>query len=212
MKAQRILAVTTFVVAAAAANAQSFAYDSINGNYNWQSNWGMKVYNPTPAESWLDQSLAFQFTSNTTGQLSLVEVAARYEGSGSGAGSLSIYSDNSGQVGSLLATKSFVPTASSATGASAISNAVDFTSSNIALQANGKYWVEITPAANTTADILFNDVTNTALSSLKRGGDFLSAEAWRPAAGVRVQAVPEPASIAAMSLGLIALLRRRRTR
>lgn len=205
----RAMIVSTLVAGAASANAQSL-FDSTGGNYNWANPIaGMQTNNPTSTESWVDRQLAFQFTSNASAVLGQVDLAVRYQGGNSGLGSLSIYTDNGNGVGTLLGTTNFTPSASGSTGAAALATG-DFGGLGINLTAGSKYWLSASPAADQTADWLFTDITTTSVSSLNRGGTWLAAETWRPSVGMKVNAVPEPASMAALGIGLAALIRRRK--
>lgn len=205
----RTIIVSALAAGAASANAQSL-FDSTGGNYDWANPIaGMQTKNPTATESWMDRQLAFQFTANSSAALGEVDLAVRYQGGNSGLGSLSIYTDNGNGVGTLLGTTNFTPSSAGSTGAAALA-AGNFGGLGINLTAGSKYWLSASPAADQTADWLFTDITTTSVSSLNRGGTWLPTETWRPSVGMKVNAVPEPASMAALGIGIATLIRRRK--
>lgn len=152
------------------------------------------------------QRVAFQFTSASTGVLNTVEYAAF--GIVPGDINVLLHEDNSGVIGNQMV----------AWGASLVSGPASITTltnvfPSVALTAGNKYWLEIRGVTNGVwGGWNFNDqgLDSNAFSANESfpAGNYstLQTAAFRVTTGV----VPEPASMAALGLGALALVRKRR--
>ncbi len=195
-----------FIVSALCAAAVSHATEAFSsfgtGNSFDQNN----GYNVASSISGLSQqSVAFQFTSLVSGNLSSIEFAALY-GSGSGVVRVGLYEDNGDSVGNLMVVDS--PTVQLGQKLYQI-NIPSFV--QVPLTANTKYWIGLQAQDDTFLAWNFSDPTITGVGSFNFDtGTPSTGTADLSAFRVTTQAVPEPASMAALALGAGFLLRRRK--
>lgn len=196
----RISLISVGLLAAAAANAD-LAFSSYGpGNSFNTTGWTISTL-ASPLN--FNVYMAEQFTSATTGELSALSFGYyHYYG---GNLTVGIYADNgNNQVGATLGTWDV----SATTDGGAICNVP--VSAGINLAAGQKYWVGLIPHDDTwimwgwRSDWGGGLLQRRYLTSTDTLGDLQSAFS------VETQAVPEPTTIAAMSLGALGLLRRRK--
>ncbi len=161
-----------------------------------------------PGDGWTiggnnNQRIAMQFTSAVSGVLASVE----YASFGVVAGDLNIllYEDNAGTIGNLKIGwgESTVP------GPDAITTLVNPFPS-VSLTAGAKYWLElrgVTSGVWAAWNLNNQGLTSNAFFATdSNSGSYTTLDT----ATFRVNTVPEPASMAALGLGALALVRRRR--
>lgn len=151
-----------------------------------------------------NQTVAFQFESATTGVLSSIE----YASFGIVAGDINIllYEDNSDQVGNQMVGwgQSIVPSGNAIT---TLTNPFP----NIALTAGSKYWVELRGVSSGVwGGWNQNDQSINSLAYYTSTGGSAYSTLLTSAFRVNTGVVPEPASMAALGLGALALVRKRR--
>jgi len=191
------LALLTAAMASADVSFSTFgAGDSFNGGL------GYGISTPTSGLG-LDSFLGQQFTSATSGDLSAISVAT-FLVNGSGDITLGIYADDgTGHMGVPLGTWN-VNTPASPSAISTFSIAP-----GISLSAGQKYWLGMSGNNDTWAAWLFNDHGATGLLAPNFSGPSTfsgTLSAFR----IETQAVPEPTTIAALTLGAAGLLCRRK--
>lgn len=150
------------------------------------------------------QRVAVQFTSATTGVLDSVEFATRTITSGDI--NVLLFTDNFDEVGSQMLAWGETLTA----GPSVISKLTNPFPS-VVLTAGSKYWLELRPVTGGMWAVWNENnqgLASWAFAETSQGSGYatINAPAFRVTTGV----VPEPASLAALGLGALALVRKRR--
>jgi len=195
-----------FIVSALAATAAAHAdeaFSSFGTGNSFDQNNGYNVASATSGLS--QQSLAFQFTSQVSGNVGAIEFAALY-GSGSGVVRVGLYEDNGDLVGNLLVVDS--PTVQLGQKLYQI-NIPSFV--QVPLTANTKYWIGLQAQDDTFIGWNFADPAVTGVGSFNFDtGSPNTGTADLSAFRVTTQAVPEPATMVALAAGVGVMLRRRK--
>lgn len=203
----RTIVSLSLIALAAASQAQTTFFDNFTG-YNWNGQW---IIGGTGSPQ--TQFVAQQFTSQATGSVTDVTVSFFKESlSPTGGGQVSILADNANTVGALMGSVAFADsTAYSFSGPN--TNMLTVSGLNIGLTAGQKYWLQITGDVMTSGRWTFE-------VGASSGDPGLSA--WNQGAGynytsiglatMKVEGVPEPASVAALAAGLMGIAARSRRR
>jgi hypothetical protein len=191
----------TLLTAAVASADLSFSTFGPGDTYNTGTGW--TICTPASVLSF-DSHMAQQFTSATTGDVTAISFAS-FLASGSGDVTLGLYADDgTDHVGAPLGTWNLV---------AAFNPAGILTTSiapGIGISSGQKYWVGLVGANDSWLGWNWNSTGATGLIQ----SNYLtsSGTASDTLSGFRVetQAVPEPATMAALAFGAVGLLRRRK--
>ena len=201
----RILAASAVLITCQSAFA-GIAYDNFGpgDSYNPDIGWAA-----TGTGTGVPFQSACQFTSLESGSLKSITIAWTFVGDHN-TGVLSLFNDNSDTVGSLITAWSF-----SGLGGPYPGQYAPVTLPNgfpgITLTAGQKYWVEVSPGDDMAIGV-WNINSTGALGwrgVSSNGGATYSYFDDQDTGAMRVETVPEPASMAVLGLGALALRRRR---
>lgn len=193
------IAFLTAALSVAAFGRADIAFNSLGTDDAFKPNNGYTIASSTSGVG--RQSGAMQFQSLTSGDLLSITVPVWYLG-GSGALSIGFYADSGNDVGAELASWSI--TASGQTTYTLDAPA------GIALVQNSKYWVGL--IAQDDSYLAWNYAVTPVQGRYAVNYDLQNGTVSGEQSAFRVdtQAVPEPASMAALGLGAAAFFRRRR--
>ncbi|GIK33152.1 MAG: PEP-CTERM sorting domain-containing protein [Fimbriimonadaceae bacterium] len=176
----------------------AFSNFGAGDSYNVSSGWSLL------SGGFGSQFVSHQFVSGASGSLESIEVAFGHV-DGTNDYSVSLRDDSSDAPGSYITTWSGIAAGAFGAGDPPIFLPNGFPS--IVLSSGTKYWVEVKPTTDGTwGGWNFNDQGDTRLTSFNDGAPSVS-----DAGAFRVNVVPEPASMAALGLGAVALIRRRKS-
>lgn len=176
----------------------AFSNFGAGDSYNTGSGWSLL------SGSHGSQYISHQFVSGASGSLESIEVAFGHV-AGTNDYSISLLMDGGDVPGGGITTWSGVTAGSFGSGGAPIMVINGFPS--IVLSSGTKYWVEVKPTSGDTWGAWnFNDQGDTRLMSVSGG-----APSTADSGAFRVNVVPEPASMAALGLGAVALIRRRKS-
>lgn len=145
-----------------------------------------------------------QFVAGASGSLSSIDVAFGHL-EGTNDYSVSLRDDSSDTPGSYITT--WFGIAAGPFGAANPPIGLPNAFPSIVLSSGTKYWVEVKPTTvDTSGAWNYNDQGDTRLTAFNDGTPGISR-----ASVFRVNVVPEPASMAALGLGAVALIRRRKS-
>lgn len=162
-----------------------------------------------PSSGWTigateNQRVAFQFTSATTGVLASVEFASFTITDGDI--NVFLFDDNNDERGSQM-----IAWGETLTAGPSVIKTLTNPFPSVGLTAGSKYWLEIRPISSGLW-AAWNE-NDQGLSSLAYSENTLGSGYGNLATSAfRVNTVPEPASMAALGLGALALVRKRRTK
>lgn len=191
------LALLTTAVASADVSFSTFGSgDSFNSGIGYTISTSASVLG-------FDAAMGQQFTSATSGDLSAISVAT-FLASGSGDITLGIYADDGADhMGAALGSWNVSVT-------SPLASISTFSvAPGLGLSAGQKYWLGMSASNDTWAGWCFSDPVATGLLQPNFNSPSVfpgTLSAFR----VETQAVPEPTTVAALSLGAVGLLRRRK--
>lgn len=153
----------------------------------------------------VQQITAFQFESATTGVLSTIEYA--FSLGSAGDVQVTLFEDSSDEKGAILGSW----TQTEPDGFTSSIKSITNTNSGIGLTAGSKYWLQLAPGTSTLAGGWnINDQNLSGRLYLNQSGSGFYFSQRVGAYRVSTSVVPEPASMAALGLGALALIRKRR--
>ncbi len=153
----------------------------------------------------VDQIAAFQFESATTGIVSTIDFA--FSSDNSGDITATLFEDSSNEKGAVVGSWTKAVPGGYAASVQSITNS----NSAISLTAGSKYWLQLeTPTTNLYGGWYFNDLNLSSRMFLSQSGNGFYLTNRAAAYRVSTSVVPEPASMAALGLGALALVRKRR--
>ncbi|MBS1707933.1 MAG: PEP-CTERM sorting domain-containing protein [Armatimonadetes bacterium] len=197
----KVIAAGAALIACQSAFA-GIAYDNFGPGDTYNTNVGYTANNSFQS--------ACQFTSADSGRLLSVTVGwSIFDGPNSGV--VTLYNDNSNQVGSFITSWGFTNQGGPFPGQNTpvtLTNAFP----SITLTAGQKYWVEVAPGNSATYGIW--NFNNTGAGGLRAksqdGGATYTYDNNFATGSMRIETVPEPASMVVLGLGALALRRRRK--
>lgn len=147
-----------------------------------------------------EQVIAFQFTSAATGVLASVEFA--YFTLAPGTLNVQLFEDSSDTKGSQMIAWGVTPTGPITT----LTNPFP----TVSLTSGNKYWLQVSGVTSTGVDGGWNINDQGLFSNAYYWATTSSGYTTLQTSVFRVNTVPEPASMAALGLGALALIRKRR--
>lgn len=148
----------------------------------------------------IEQRVAFQFTSASTGVLASVEFA--YFTGAPGTLNVELFEDSSDTIGNQMVVWGTSPSGPITT----LNNVFP----SVALTAGNKYWLQVSGVTSTGANGGWNLNDQNLFSNAYYWSTSGSGYTSLQTSAFRVNTVPEPASMAALGLGALALVRKRR--
>ncbi len=197
------------VLGMATLSCADIAFNSFGAgdSYNTTTGWTLGGASSPVGLNWQGD----QFVAGAGGTLVSITVAEQWA-SGSNALSFGLYNDDGADgVGSWITTWSFSgPSFGSGAPPTVLPNAFPW----ITLTAGQKYWVIGSTGDDTWGTLNKNDqgMTGPHAYSTDSGASWSYSTQVTSAFRVEVESVPEPCSMAALGLGALALVRRRRSR
>lgn len=202
---RKVISLLTVLSAASLSGAQTF-FDNINGYNAWS---GASAWTLDGSNLSAPQTVAEQFTSGATGTVGSVQLSVQEAPtSATASGTVSIFADSGDTIGALLGTRTFstCPAWDSA-------SLLTLTGPAVSLTSGAKYWIEVTPDANSALGWRMTPTGTFSLGAWQTNAVTPYTYFKDRTAGIKITgAVPEPATYAAFGFGLFAFIRRKRVR
>ncbi len=197
-------------IATVALSAQAgavVAFNNFGAGDTFNTGTGWTASGPTSSAGAV-QSIS-QFTSSASGSLLSITAAVSLA-AGSNSAQLWLYNDSgSDTIGSAITGWSFgsLPAFGGSFSPTVLFNGFP----SITLTAGSKYWIGVNPGASDTWAVWnWNSTGNSGPHGASTNGGASYTYDTNTAGAMRVEVVPEPATMTALALGVVALLRRRK--
>lgn len=198
---RKFLALALPFAVASVSSAQDVAYSNFGPGYSYNTSFGWAIAGPSTPNP---QVIAQQFTAGNEGMIFDIKLPLADWHGGSLSMGIGLFHDSGGNtIGGGIAGWSFTLPVPRGQGIATIQNSF----AGATLDIGSKYWLEVTTLNDGEHLWLYNDqaVTGLIASAASPGGSY-SYSTGQPFGAFEVTVVPEPAGLAVVALGTLAVL------